>query len=211
MGIAVERKLNPWLSIWTRPRATIQQIVDTDPERLVPLLAGVAGISNALDRASMKNLGDKFELPSILLMAVGWGVIGGIIGLLLFAALLRWTGAWIGGKASQEQLRAAIAWSNVPVIVGLPLWVAELVLFGRELFTSETPRIDADLTLTFTLLGMGLAQLVLGVWALVVYLKCVGQVQGFSAWKAAWNTLIAAVVVVVPLLALVFGFGWLVR
>ena len=55
--------LNPWLSIWTKPRATIQQIIDTNPKRFVLLISAIAGISNTLDRASMKSIGDSVELP----------------------------------------------------------------------------------------------------------------------------------------------------
>ena len=38
-----EESLRPLLSMWTKPRATIQQIVDDDPEYLVPVLASIGG------------------------------------------------------------------------------------------------------------------------------------------------------------------------
>lgn len=111
-----DQVLNPWVSIWTTPRATIQHIVDTDPERWVMVLAAISGFAQVLDRASMRNLGDKMEWPAILLVAAIAGPITGIISLSLGGALIRWSGSWIGGNASSQNIRAAIAWSSVPII-----------------------------------------------------------------------------------------------
>ena len=196
------RTLNPWLSMWTRPRATIQQIVDANPERGVLLLSAVAGIGQALDRASAKNMGDKLDWPMILLFAALLGPVAGILGLYVGGALLRWTGSWMGGQGSSRNIRAAIAWSNVPEIWAMLLWVPSLALFGQELFTSKTPLIDADPVRLAAFLGFAGVELVLAVWALVVFLKSLGQVQGFSAWKALGNALLAALVVIVPLAAI---------
>ena len=196
------RTLNPWVSMWTRPRATIQQIVDTNPERAVVLLSAVAGIGQALDRASAKNMGDKLDWPMILLFAALLGPVAGILGLYVGGALLRWTGSWMGGQGSSRYIRAAVAWSNVPEIWAMLLWVPGLALFGQELFTSKTPLIDADPARLAAFLGFAAVELVLTVWALVVFLKSLGQVQGFSAWKALGNALLAALVVIVPLAAI---------
>ncbi len=196
--------MNPWLSIWTRPRQTIRWIVNTDPHRSVLLLAALAGIAQALDRASSRNLGDRISLPTILGLAVLLGPIGGIIGLYLGGFLLRWTGRWIGGRASPPEIRAAIAWSSVPAIVALPLWVPELALFGQELFTSETPTIDENPPLAAALLGFSVVEFCLAVWSFILLLKCVGEVQGFSAWKALGNVLLAALVIVLPILMAAF-------
>lgn len=202
--------LNPWFSIWTRPRATIQQIVDTHPTRLVLLLAAVAGFSQFLDRAVMRNLGDRMEWPMILAIAAVAGPVLGIVGLYIGGALLRWTGGWLGGRASMEQVRAAIAWSSVPLIWALPLWIPELALFGQDLFTKATPRLDANPLLAVVLIGFGLVELIIGIWAIVVFLKCLGQVQGFSAWRALGNALLAFLIVFTAILVPILLIGGLV-
>jgi len=207
MDTNTNNTMNPWFSMWTRPRSTMQQIIDTNPERLVLLVAALSGISEALDRASMKNLGDRMDLSVILMIAAIGGPLGGIVGMYIAGALLRWTGKWIGGTASPINIRAAVAWSSVPVIWSLLLWVPEIGLFGKELFTRETPIIDSSQNLLYLLLGFGAIEVVIGVWALVIFLKCLGQVQGFSAWKALGNTLLAALVVIVPIAVLVVGLA----
>lgn len=198
MNDSDDRSLNPWLSIWTRPRETIQQIVDRDPQEMVLLLAAVTGFSEVLNQASMRGLGDTLEWPMILVVAAIAGPLGGIVGLYLGGFLIRWAGSWIGGVGSPQHIRAALAWSGVPKIWALALWIPEAALFGPELFSSETPRIEADPSLAYALIGFGLVEMVIGIWALVIFLKCLGQVQGFSAWKALGNSLLSVLVVAVP-------------
>jgi len=43
------KAINPWLSIWIKPRATIRWIVNTDPTQQVILLAALGGIAQTLD------------------------------------------------------------------------------------------------------------------------------------------------------------------
>lgn len=206
-----EQTLNPWVSMWTKPRATIQQIVDTNPERLVMILAAISGFSQVLDRASMKSLGDKLEWPIIFLIAAIVGPIGGIISLYIGSVLIRWTGTWIGGNVSSQNIRAALAWSSVPIIWALILWLPELALFGQELFTTETPIIDATPSLAFLMLGFGAIEISIGIWAIVVFLKCLGQVQSFSAWKALGNVILTGLVFIIPIVVIILGVVGLTR
>ena len=38
-----KQTLNPWISMWTKPRSTIQQIVNENPTYLVLVLAAIVG------------------------------------------------------------------------------------------------------------------------------------------------------------------------
>ena len=195
--------LNPWVSIWTKPRATIQQIVDTDPKNSITLLVCISGFAGAIGRASWKGMGDTMELPAIFILAAVLGPFTAVISLYIGSALICWTGKWIGGIASSQNIRAAMAWSSVPIIWSLVLLIPELILFGEELFTTETPILDASLSLTFTLLIFGVIEIIISIWAMVIYLKCLGQVQGFSAWKALANGFLAGLVAFIPLISIV--------
>ena len=66
------------------------------------------------------------------------------------------------------------------------------------------PRTEASLPLSLSLIAFGVAEVVGGIWTLVVYLKSLGQVQGFSAWKALGNSCLAGLVIIVPVAILVF-------
>ena len=134
--------MNPWISIWLKPRQTIREIVDTDSKRWVLLLAALAGVSTAL--VSLLSL----EFPQMLTMLItsiknptsmvpiafivlGIGIIGtvfGIAGLFLYGWLYRIVGGWFGGKATSLQIRAAIAWVEIPRQVSVPLLLCVLLL-----------------------------------------------------------------------------------
>lgn len=204
-------RLNPWFSMWTKPRATIQQIVDEDPERLIVVLVSLSGVDNALSRASAKNLGDIFDWPIIILIAVIVGPIGGMVTLYIGSALVRWTGTWLGGTAPLQNIQSAMAWSCVPVIWALPLWIPKISLLGHELFTTETPTIDANPAVALVVMAYAVVETTIGVWTIVIYLKCLGQVQGFSAWKALGNSVLAGLLVIVPIVLVLLGIELLRR
>lgn len=192
----------PWLSIWIRPRGTIRAIVDSDPERYVMILAGLYGISQALDNASRRNLGESLPLIVVLIVAIFLGPIGGLISLYIGAAILRWTGSWLNGTATSKEVRAAIAWSYVPAVVGLFLWIPLLVLYGIEMFTSVTPRMDAGPWFAFLI---GLLTLFLGIWTLFLLVKTLAEVHRFSAWRA----IVAAAIPFLAVFLLIFGCRFL--
>ena len=200
--------LNPWFTIWTRPRATMRSVLDTDPRRMVLVLAMLAGFAQALDKASLRHVGDRLPVPAIFLIAALAGSVIGILTLYLSGALLTWTGKWLNGKATPQHARAAVAWSNVPLIWALILWVPELMLFGKELFLSETPVLDGNPLLIIIFLLFAVIELLIGIWAFVIFLKCLGEAQQFSAWKALANALIALVIFLIPAtLVAVIVFG----
>lgn len=198
---------SPFLTIWTRPRETVRALVAESPELHVILLTCLAGIGESLDRASVRSLGDRESLPVIFAMALLWGPLGGLLALWLWSHLIRWTGRWIGGTASREALRTALAWAMVPVVCGLLLWIPELLLFGSDLFTEATPRLDAKPALLVPFLGFLAVEIALAVWTAVLLCNTVAEVQGFrSAWRGLGNLVLACAVFLVALLLLVLPF-----
>jgi hypothetical protein len=121
------------------------------------------------------------------------------------------TGRWIGGEAEPDPIRTALAWGNLPNVAGLLLWLPALALFGREMFTEATPALEAQPWLAVLYLPLGMAWFVLGLWSLVLLLKGIGEVQGFTAWKALGNLLLAGLVIVVPVALFVVGVALITR
>lgn len=200
---------SPWVTIWRQPRATIQHIVDTEPQRHVVALGALSGVSDLLGRAIDKNLGDRSPLLSILALALLAGPIWGVLRLYLGSVLLRWTGRWLGGHASTVQLRAACAWGALPMLAGMSLLLPMVLVLGRQLFMAESPWLDQH---PFAAIGLflpaGVAIIAGVVWTAVITCKTIGQVQGFSAWRAVVNVLAATVLGLVPFVivaALVIG------
>ncbi|MDQ8734132.1 hypothetical protein [Paenibacillus sp. LHD-38] len=80
-------------------------------------------------------------------------------------------------------------------------------MFGQEMFTYETPRIDSSVLLTVLLLFLGLIELIFSVWSFIIFVKAVAEVHQFSAWKSLGSMLIpalilAAIVIVIVIIAI---------
>lgn len=202
--------LSPFRTIWTSPRKTIRQIVATDPELHVLLLIGLAGMSESLDRASTRFAGDKMPLGVILAVACVFGPLGGLFGMWIYSHLIRISGNWLEGRGDYEEIKSAIAWSSVPHVTGLAIWIALILLLGHELFTKETPYLDAHPTLALVVLALFLAQMVLALWSMVLLCNTVAEVQGYrSAWRGLANLFLAGALLAVPLFILGAGLFFL--
>src|SRR5579885_399667 len=132
---------NPWLSIWTRPRRTLAEIVNTNPSFRFFFFCFIYGFVALLQGAQQSSLGLQYSAGLILLIAAIVGFFIGYISLSVSSLLLLWTGKWIKGKGNYKQVRAAVAWSNAPVAVELVIWLALTAVFGSLLFTEDFARI----------------------------------------------------------------------
>lgn len=195
-------ELNPWQTIWTRPRRTVRWLVNNDPERQVMVLAGAAGFAGVVDRAILEGLGDHLGWPGILLISGIIGPVLGIMSLLIGAWLLRVTGRLLGGQASTGELVTAYAWSSVPAVASIALLAPALLLFGQELFTTRMPRVEAGGVHAVAWTAYSGLKLLLGLWGIVLFLLAVSEVQRFSVPRALGNALLALAMVGVPLLLL---------
>lgn len=194
----------PWFTLWTQPRQTIARIVAETPTRMVLPLAALAGIADALsqNRSGDGELANTMPGEQILIAAVVIGPILGIIALYAFAALTWLTGRWINGEGTPQSIRAAFAWASIPKIAAMFVMLPLIVLYGPEILTGDAD-IDVQAIPEFLILGLLLViMVVLRAWGLIVYLHCLGQVQGFSAWKALGNTMLAVLVIAIPIAVL---------
>jgi hypothetical protein len=189
--------VNPWLDIWIRPRETIRAIVKFNPAYLFYLLAAIYGFPTGLQFAVNLALGERFPLWSIAAGAVILSVGIGYIGLSIISGFLFWTGQWIGARGSYRNIRAAVAWSNVPTLVNVVIWILMMGMFGVGLFMrgfDNTAIVGPQAGVVFIAM---IAQTVTAVWSFIILLKALGEVQGFSAWKALLNVLIPTFMVAI--------------
>lgn len=204
MEMTAPKNSNPWFSIWTEPRATMRKILDTDPEYMVFILGILLGISDCIGRAASKNLGDMFTIPAVFALCAIMGPIGGLTILYGLSPLLKWTGKLLQGQGAHTHIRTALAWSSVPLIWGLLLWIPGVFLFGDELFTKETTMIDSSVIISVAYGCFAILQVVLFFWSFIVFLKCLAEAQRFSAWRALFNVLLSFALFTVVILAFVW-------
>ena len=198
-------ELNPWLSIWISPRKTMRWIQHRDPDDLVITLASFAGFSEILVSASRLNLGDHIEIPVIFAMAVVLGPFMGIAGLILISILLWWTGTWLGGVARLNTIRAAMAWSFLPIICYSILWIPQYMLLGDVLFESRVVIFGSKAHLL--IVSFNVLRLMIVIWSIVIFLNCLSEVQKFGFWKALINSILSVSILALAVLFLAAVIG----
>jgi hypothetical protein len=197
---------NPWLSIWTAPRQTIRKIVSTDPKYGFGLLSAVYGLPIAFNLAQNFSFTAMLPLWAILLSSLILCTFIGMIGISVSAWLLQVTGRWINGKGKFQTVRAAVTWAQVPNFVTILMWAILLCVFGSQVMGkgfAETQFTGFQAGIVFVVF---LVQTIIAIWSFIILLKALGEVQGFSAWKALLNVLIPFVIVG----AIIWFVGWLI-
>jgi hypothetical protein len=193
----------PFFTIWTEPRETIRRIVDTDPSRYVFALAAIAPVLATLESQWSRALGSSGNVsalwPIMVVFAVAAAALFGIGALYLNGVVLRWSSGLLGGTATRAEVRAAIAWSQVPSIVAGAITLAAL-LTGA--IVPPVSGAGGALKASPQLLELGLLNGILTFWGFIVSLKCLGEVNRFSAWRALGAVLIPLAIVVVTIVVL---------
>ncbi|MCH9625664.1 MAG: hypothetical protein S4CHLAM123_08420 [Chlamydiales bacterium] len=182
--------VNPWATIWTKPRDTIKRIVRYNPKHRFVWLSFLYGFPMLLHTAQNLNLGDTYTTAGIVVVALVLGTFAGMLGIVIASGLIYWTGKWIGGKDNYQNVRSAVAWSNVPNIIAVIAWAVLLYKFQGQLFFEDFEDknfVGSDMLLVG---GATFVQAVISIWSFVILVKGLGEVQGFSAWKGVLNVLI---------------------
>jgi signal peptidase I len=199
------RQPSPWLSVWLRPRDTIQHVLASDPRRSVWLLASIGTTASM-----MANLVDSdwIAQPSNWRIVAGIALAGPILGIvLIYVAGLsfRWAGRLLGGRASQTEMRAVIAWGSAPYIIVLAICFILLVDAGF-LHSMVVPETTPGLPVLALQAVMGM----LGFWSFIMTLLMVARAQGFGFWRTVFSSTLGFVfvslIIAIPLLVRAFLF-----
>jgi hypothetical protein len=187
----------------------MRAIAATDAARQLWLLAALYGLPSTLHAAQLLEAGARFALPQILGAALVLAPFAGMLGIIIASALLYWTGRWIGGQGSLAAIKAAVAWSNLPNVCSIAVWGYIVWIMGSAAFTSALPEYYLRGVFPPGLAVMFAVQGGAAIWSFILLLQALGEVQGFSAWKALLNVLIPFMIVT-AVLWMVMGFAmWL--
>jgi hypothetical protein len=200
----------PLLRIWAEPRATIRSIVDSDPRRGVIPITLLGGALGSLESSWFTALGRPEAITPLwpLRVAAGaaFGAVWAVVGLYGIAWASRLFCRMLGGVAGAAEMRAAMAWSTVPAIT------ASIISIASVLAGTVTPPRFTQSGIHFvdrSSIELGLLNFVLLMWGFVVELKCVGEVNRFSAWRSLGALLMMIGVTVAILLLVLFAAGLL--
>lgn len=194
-------KINPWLHIWTKPRATVRSAIYHNSIGLAFVLAMIAGIATTWDNAISENAGGRYLMEySLLGLIIGIIIIGSLLGLLTWvfvASTVTFVGRWLGGQGTVKELLIATGIAYVPIALLLSFNIIDLLLLGENIF------IDAFITEgnAMWLMFSGVIASIVGIWNIVISLKSIGEAHRFSAWRA-----LASIIIVIVMLFVVLAF-----
>lgn len=195
--------MNPWRAMWTRPRETIREVVSSGPNRSIWLLSSIYGFSSLLNVFQSMALGHRLGLVPMTIAAV---VLAPVWGFAIFS-IWSWVTTAIGkllkGVGEFRPVRAAYAWSCVPLIAIIPIWALLIVFYGDLLFFDIPESQILEMGQAGFLFALLLGKLVFSIWSLVLYVQALAEVQQFSILKAILNMVAAGL-----LLGLLFGLFW---
>jgi hypothetical protein len=185
---------SPWLTIWTQPRATIARIVAENPNRSLWGLAFIYGFCSLMNLFQSVALGANLGIVGILLLAIIAAPFYGYLSFTIWSGFVFWIGKLFKGAGSFKVVRSAYAWSCVPILLNIPLWLLMVALFGHQLFLNSPNAQfmpNSQVLLLFVIL---IVKVVLSIWSLVIYLNALAEVQKYSILRAILNVVLAGVV-----------------
>jgi len=187
---------NPWLSIWTSPRKTIRHIIETAPVRKTFLLAVVFGLQYLLSFYHALLAQGTFVNPYLMIGALVFSPLLGYILLNIGSFVFYMVGKLFKGKAPFSHIYASVAWSIVPFIVNVVLWLCFFVFF-----TFDISLFDSIYYLIFTLI----VGYVIPIWSFILLVNCLKEVQEYSIWRAVSTVVLP--VIVLYLFAIVLDYA----
>jgi len=196
--------LNPWLSIWVKPRKTIRALIDFNVNYRFIVLCAIYGFQYMLQAAQFVSMGTASSLWLILLLAIILAIPLGYIAFNVGSFFVFLLGKLVKGKGNFKQVRAATYWSSVPMVITVVIWFVLMITHGNALFVAGYERGLMGTGLTVNIMA-AVVQVVIGVWGFILFLHALGEVQGFSVWMALLNVFLSGLTIFILLFLVSWG------
>lgn len=175
-------KANPILSIWTRPKETVGQLIDQNKLGFSILLVCIAGVGGII--TALQDSGWFLDLsPALLTIGIFIvGIVSGLLNLGITTLLYTGIGRLYGGHGKLRDMAIAIGPMMIPQVFVVPILIIYTLIFGEQFFT-----LPEAFSITSIPLGayffLTLLTAVASIWSLVISSKAIGVVHGFSSWR----------------------------
>lgn len=188
-----EQQINPYLTIWTKPRMTIRTIIDRGADRELPLFIFLIGIAFMVAQMASKKVESLPFIGVLLLIVIGSPLLG-----FMTIYINGFTG-WIGGRifkgtAYKEDIRAAYWWSNVPMIfsgmIMTPLVLMKILYGGPGLYSNPLYALYFGISSFLFFIAF--------IWSMLIFVRTYQEVQGFSFWRAVAALFVGNLIFVSP-------------
>ena len=182
--------MNPWVVICTHPRQTIRQIVDSNPRQHLLFLVTAAGAAIGLIAVGAMDLPVNLPLFLKALLAMSIGMLVGLGELYLASFIYYMVGKKLAGQATLPEVRAVVAWSEVPLLWFFCLWFLLLVFSGGELLKIQPGQQVSDPGLRAILFIFAVAFQMTVTWRLLLISHMMAEVNRFSFFRGVLSVAI---------------------
>ncbi|MEM7432898.1 MAG: YIP1 family protein [Pseudomonadota bacterium] len=199
---------SPLRSIWFRPARTIRFIAHENPNYLIFVLPVLAGFLTLPSFALFGGDDDLF-LGYAISSLISGGPLVELLKVFVGAYLIRITGVWLGGNAATANLQTAIAWGNAPIVVLTVMGFVALIWASvHNEFADDPLHWGQSTPVLMVGWAMVAVQIIAVVWSLVILVRGIAAIQGFSTGRAALNALMAWLLATAFFVACVILFGF---
>jgi hypothetical protein len=164
--------------IWSSPRRTHELIHYNEYGKHLYLILALAGIYNYGGNIGYNSLISLFIL----------GTLSGVITAFIYSMLVSFLGSFFGGKADFFDILRAYAYSAIPTLIALIIFVLSIVAFSN----ATTTMTEGILSVIYIL---DLICLFLFIWGFVIFVVGVSVVEQFSIGKAIFTSVFPLVVI----------------
>ena len=169
-------KSSPWVSVWLKPRQTIENILAERPQRGVLLLGSLSLMAGTLSQ--LLGLAIRYRLFDwrlVVISAIACAVAG-VLGLYISGFVFKWCGRLFGGRATATELRTVVAWGLTPSVLGLAIVLA-LVAVASVTGAGE------EAEPAWLLASLPLIVLIFGIWSAIVFALMFARAEKFGFWR----------------------------
>ncbi|MBM3194568.1 MAG: hypothetical protein FJZ60_02255 [Chlamydiae bacterium] len=169
------------LQIVVKPREVIRKVVNADARKYFLWIAFILGIIGMFDLSAMSDLGEKYDLWTIIGVSILFALPYGYAVLSVFSVVVHWISRLFKGKANYFQTRAAISWAFAPRGINLVFWIINIAMLQVAAFYLQDPvTMAGPVFYTYQVTTFLIALVV--VWTWVSSLQTLSEVNGYSAW-----------------------------
>ncbi len=192
--------MNPWFTMWTRPRQTIRTLLHAKFKISMYSLAALYALQGFFYYANYDSAGISFPFYVILIGALILCPFLGFIWIHFSSWIFHFTGRWLEGKAPRSHLQVAIVWSKIPILINLFLWLVFLIAYPNYVFILDAGGLSS--------VFMNLCSLISSIWSLVLLIQSLREVQSFSISRSIFNIFLAWIIFSGLIIVLLFVFRY---
>lgn len=189
--------------IWVKPTLVFKYLFKTNPEKYLWILMILAGISSSLDNYLTKThsyVNTSYSL-GYLLGVIVFGALFGWISFYIFGWILSIFGSgFLNGHAKPKEFRTVLAWGSIPSTSSIILTILLAIVYGTNSLSSDNISNEIE---AYIFIVVGLMQIGLGIWGVIIITHGIKLIQKFSFGKALLNLLLPFIILVI-ILGLIF-------